>query len=241
MWGTLAFLTVLGHWTGYGRRVEGWRRWCLGAAALVVLLLAAWPGAAGARQDDPPVEGRSPADGAVVQDATSGLRVQFSCPAYHPTQYDQVRPGDGEGYHVILATAGAVGVDGMLLGPARVDTRDAVVVDGVAGICTAVPDADERGLLPREPGTYWWQPYRDCATYLCPFAEEVGDPVRVVVRETVCSASRTALRGATRELAAARKSYRSHRTTARRDRVARLAARITQLRARLHVVYNCKM
>lgn len=209
--------------------------------ALLLIAAAAWPGAARARQDDPPVEARAPADGAVVKDAVAGLRVQFTCPAYHPTQFDQDVHGDGDGYHVVLATAGEVGVDGMLLGPARVDTRDAVVIDGVAGMCTAAPDAAERGLLPREPGTYWWQPYRDCATYLCPFGEEVGDPVRVVVRETVCSANRTALRAAARDLATARKSYRSHRTTARRDRITRLAARVTQLKARLRVVYHCKM
>jgi hypothetical protein len=112
--------------------------------ALLLMAAAAWPGAAGARQDDPPVEARAPADGAVVKDAVGGLRVQFTCPAYHPTQFDQVRPGDGEGYHVVLATAGAVGVDGLLLGPARVDTRAAVVVDDVAGMCTAAPDVDER-------------------------------------------------------------------------------------------------
>ncbi len=205
------------------------------------MVAAAWPGAARARQDDPPVEARAPVDGAVVKDVVGGLRVQFTCPAYHPTQFDQDVHGDGDGYYVVLATAGAVGVDGLLLGPARVDTRAAVVVDGVAGMCTAAPDAAERGLLPREPGTYWWQPYRDCATYLCPFGEEVGDPVRVVVRETVCSANRTALRAATRDLAAARKSYRSHRTSARRDRITRLAARVTQLKARLRVVYHCKM
>jgi hypothetical protein len=207
----------------------------------VALLAVAFPGVAAARQDDPPVEGRSPADGAVVKDATGGLKVQFTCPAYHPTEFDRDVHGDGEGYHVVLATAGTVGIDGMLFGPARIDTRDAVVVDGVAGMCAAAPDVDERGLLPREPGTYWWQPYRDCATYLCPFGEEVGDPVRVVVRETVCSADRTALRGAARDLAAARKAYKSRRTAARRDRVTRLAARVTQLRARLRVVYHCKM
>lgn len=197
--------------------MEGWKRWVVGAAALLAL---AAPASAGARQDDQPVEARSPADGAVIKNAVNGITVQFTCPAYHPTQFDQVKPGDGEGYHVVLASAGAVGVDGMLLGPSRVDTRDAVPVDGAANLCTAAPDVDERGLLPREPGTYWWQPYRDCATYLCPFGEEVGDPVRVVVRETVCSATRRALRAA----------KRAHRT-----------ARVTQLRARLRVVYHCKL
>jgi hypothetical protein len=219
--------------------VEGWRRWVVGALALLVLAVCA--GGASARQDDPPVEGRAPADGAVVKDAVAGIDVRFTCPAYHPTQFDQVRPGDGEGYHVVLATVGDVGVDGLLLGPARVDTRDAVVVEGADGICTAAPDVDERGLLPREPGTYWWQPYRDCATYLCPFGTEAGDPVRVVVHETVCSANRTALHAAARDLAAARKAYRLKGTAARRDRVTRLAARVTQLRTRLRVVYHCRL
>jgi hypothetical protein len=218
--------------------VEGWRRWCLGAVALLSL---GFPGAAGARQDDPPVEARAPADGAVVRNAVSGIRVRFSCPDYHPTQFDRTVEIDGDGYHVVLATSGTVGIDGLLPGPARVDTRDAVRIDGADGLCTATPDADERGLLPREPGTYWWQPYRDCATYICPFGEEVGDPVRVVVRETVCSADRAALRGALRDLAAARKAYRSRRTAARRERVTRLAGHVAQLRARLRVVYHCKM
>lgn len=200
------------------------------------------PTGASARRDDPPVEGRAPADGAVVKDAVNGLlSVRFTCPPYHPTAYDEVVDSAGTGYHVILATAGAVGVDGLLLGPSRVDARDAVTVDDAAGMCTAAPDTDERGLLPREPGTYWWQAYRDCATYLCPFGTEVSEPMRVVVRETVCTANRTALGAASQELAAARKAYRSRRTEARRDRVTRLAARVTQLKARLRAVYHCKM
>jgi hypothetical protein len=52
---------------------------------------------------------------------------------------------------------------------------------------------------------------------------------------------RRALKAVTLDLAAARKSYRSRRTGARRDRITRLTARVTQLKARLRVVYHCKM
>jgi hypothetical protein len=222
--------------------VTGCRRTGRGAAALLALLVAiALPGAAGAREGDQPVEARTPGDGAVVEDASAGLSVRFTCPPYHPTSFDDVVPDGGEGYHVILATSGDVGADGLLPGAARVDARDAVQVDGAPGLCTAAPDAAERGLLPREPGTYWWQPYRDCATYLCPSGTEAGDPSRVVVKNTVCSANRTALRTAQRDLAAARTLLSHKRTAARRERIARLAARVTQLKARLHVVYHCKM
>jgi len=206
-------------------------------AALVALALL--PALAGARRDDPPAEPRLPVDGATVADATAGLAVQFTCPPFHPTSYDDFINGGGDGYHVLLARAPDLGPDGLLLGPNRVDARPAVLVDGKPGFCTAAPDDADRGLLPTEPGTYWWQPYRECATYLCPFGTEAGDPSSVTVKKTVCTANRGALAGAQRELAAARAALRHRRTDGRRARVTRLDARVAELRARLRVVYHC--
>jgi hypothetical protein len=205
--------------------------------ALVALL--ALPAAAGARRDDLPTEGRRPAPGATVEDATAGIVVRFTCPEYHPDTTDEIVNRGGDGYHVLLATAGDVGADGLLLAPNRVDTRTAVEVDDAPGMCTAAPDASERGLLPTEPGTYWWQSYRECMTYICPFATEHSDVYGVTATRTVCTADRAALHAAQRALTTARAAYRKRRTAARRDRVATLKARVTRLQSRLRVVDRC--
>ncbi|WCB94665.1 hypothetical protein DSM104299_03403 [Baekduia alba] len=216
-----------------------WARRVTEASVAALLCLALLPPVAGARRDDLPTEPRTPVDGATVADATAGITVAFTCPPYHPTAYDDVVDSRGTGYHVILAKAKDIGFDGLLLGPNRVDRRDAVEVDGQPGLCTAAPDDAERGLLPTEPGTYWWQSYRDCATYLCAFGVEYGDPSAVTVTQTVCTANRTALTSATKELAAARAALKRRRSAGRRARVTRLDARVAELRARLRVVYRC--
>lgn len=208
-------------------------------ATLVVVLLGGLPGVAGARRDDLPTETRGPASGATVADATHGVAVEFTCPTYHQFSYDDVITQPAEGYHVVLARSGEVGADRRLLAVNRVETRDAILVEGRLGMCTAAPDDAENGLLPPEPGTYWWQPYRECATYLCPGGVEVGDPSSVTVTRTVCSTNRTALARARRDLTAARKALAQRRTAGRRERVARLDARVTTLRSRLRVVYGC--
>jgi hypothetical protein len=216
-----------------------WARRVTEAAVAALVCLALLPVAAGARRDDLPTEPRSPLDGATVAVATNGITVEFTCPPYHPTSFDEVVDSRATGYHVILAKAKDIGPDGLLLGPDRVDRRDAVEVDGKPGLCTAAPDDAERGLLPPEPGTYYWQSYRDCATYLCPFGVEIGDPWAVTVRQTVCTADRAALKTTTRQLADARAALKRKKTAARRARVARLDARATELRSRLRVVYHC--
>lgn len=205
--------------------------------ALVALL--ALPVAAGARRDDLPAEGRTPVSGGSVKDATAGVTVRFTCPDYHPDTSDEIVNRGGDGYHVLFATAGAVGADGLLLAPSRIDARTAVEVDGAAGFCTAAPDASDRGLMPREPGTYWWQVYRECMTYICPFGTEISDTYSVTVTRTVCTADRAALAATRRALAAARRAYKQKRTAARRDRVATLQARVTRLQSRLRVVDHC--
>jgi hypothetical protein len=210
------------------------------ATLVAVLLGALLAGAAGARRDDLPPEPRAPADGATVADAVEGVDVQFSCPAYHPTSYDDIVDSRATGYHVILARAADLGPDGLLLPTNRVDARTAVEVDGQPGMCTAAPDDADRGLLPNEPGTYWWQAYRDCATYICNGGVETATPSAVTVRATVCTANRGALATAQRQLRAARTALKHRRTTARRARVDRLDARVAQLRARLRIVYRCK-
>lgn len=195
-----------------------------------------------ARRDDLPTEPRTPTSGATVADATRGIDVVFTCPDYHPSSYDVMVNGGGEGYHVLLARAGDLGADGLLMAPNRIDIRDAIEVDGQPGMCTAAPDASDRGLLPTEPGTYWWQAYRDCATYLCPFAVELGDAWPVVVKKTVCTVNRAALATARRELTAARAALARRRSSAaRRARVATLDARVMRLKSRLSVVYRCKI
>ena len=208
-------------------------------AAMAAVALGVLPGTAGARRDDLPTEARSPVAGATIADATHGITVKFTCPPYHPTSYDDVIPGPADGYHVILARSGNVGDDRLLAMTARIEVRDAIEVDGEPGMCTAAPDSAENGLLPREPGAYWWQPYRDCATYLCAGGVEPGDPSAVTVRRTVCSADRAALSGARRDRATAVAALKRHRTPGRRARVARLDARIAQLQSRLRVVYRC--
>lgn len=202
----------------------------------LTLLLAA---SASARRDDLPTEPRKPADGATVKDATRGVMVQFTCPDYHPDSSDEIVNRSGDGYHVLLATAADVGPDGLLLAPNRVDARDAIEVEDGPGLCAAAPDASDRGLLPTEPGTYWWQSYRECMTYICRTGVEAGDVSRVTVVATVCTADRAALAAARRDLAAARKAYKRKRTIARRERVATLQARITRLQSRLRLVDRC--
>jgi hypothetical protein len=211
------------------------------AAPLIGALAAllALPSVAGARRDDLPTEGRTPVAEATVKDATQGLAVRFTCPEYHPDTTDEIVNRGGDGYHVLLATKADVGQDGLLLAPNRVDGRDAILVDDAPGMCTAAPDASERGLMPREPGTYWWQSYRDCMTYICPFATEHSDVYAVTVTRTVCTADRAALASARSALAAARDAYKKRRTAPRRDRVATLQARVTRLQSRLRVVDRC--
>jgi hypothetical protein len=206
-------------------------------SALVALLVL--PITAGARRDDFPTEGRRPAPGATVKDATQGIVVQFTCPDYHPDTSDEIVSRSGDGYHVMLATAGDVGADGLLLAPNRIDVRTVVEVDGTDGMCTAAPDASDRGLMPREPGTYWWQSYRECRTYICPFGTEISDTYDVTVGKTICTADRAALHAAQRALVTARKAYKQKRTAARRDRVATLQARVTRLQSRIRVVDRC--
>jgi hypothetical protein len=208
-------------------------------AGLVAVLAGALPGVAGARRDDLPTEVRSPASGATVADATHGVAVRFTCPSYHQFVYDDVITAPPEGYHVILARSGEVGADRLLAVANRLEVRGAILVDATPGLCTAEPDGAEDGLLPREAGTYWWQPYRECATYLCPGGVEVGDPASVTVTRTVCTVNRAGLTEARRALAKARAALERRRTAARRARVARLDARVAALRSRLRVVYRC--
>jgi hypothetical protein len=207
--------------------------------ALAAVLLGALPGVAGARRDDLPTEARAPAAGTTIADATHGISVKFTCPRYHPTSYDDVIPDAADGYHVILARTANVGDDRLLAMVDRIEVRDAIEVEGEPGMCTAAPDSAENGLLPREPGGYWWQPYRDCATYLCAGGVEPGDPSGVTVTKTVCSTDRAALTRARRDRATAAAALKRRRTPGRRERVARLDARIAQLQSRLRVVYRC--
>jgi hypothetical protein len=158
------------------------------AWALVVAALL--PAGAGARRDDLPTEGRKPDPGATVADATKGVTVQFTCPEYHPGHHRRDRqprrrrllrpPGPGSRRRRRRrAAAGAQ--------PHRRPDRDRD-----RRRARDVHDSD-RGLLPTEPGTYWWQSYRECRTYICPFGTEISDIYPVTVKKTVCTVDRAAL------------------------------------------------
>lgn len=216
--------------------------------AAVTAVACALPAVALARADDVPAELYAPADGTVVKDASHGLAVNFTCPAYHRGTTDDLITGPVDGYHVILADAADVDANGVLLLANRVDVRDAVrlelpdTADGPAPAhCTAAEDDAGFGLLPREPGTYWWQVYRDCDPWVCAGGMEASDAARVTVTRTVCTVQRAAYAQARAALTAARRQLAHRATTGRRARVARLGDRVTLLRARLRVVYGCKL
>jgi transcriptional regulator with XRE-family HTH domain len=209
---------------------------------------------AGARPGDKPIELSKPVEGATVKDATNGIAVDFTCPQYHRMEQDEIVESPSDGYRVVLATKPDVDQWGMLLVANRVDLRDARVLeppatpstgpvvtgDAVPLRCTAAEDDAGHGLLPREPGTYWWQAYRTCVPYLCRGGVEVSDVWAVTVTRTVCSVQRAALTKARADLAAARKQLKRKPTAARRARVERLGDRVSLLRARLRVVFACR-
>jgi hypothetical protein len=220
---------------------------------MAALIACAVPAVAGARPGDKPIELSKPVEGTTVKDATQGLAVDFTCPQYHPMEQDGILNGPSEGYRVVLADKPDADEWGMLLVANRVDVRDArilepemtptspVLADGAAPLrCTAAEDDAGHGLLPREPGTYWWQVYRTCAPYLCRGGVEVSDRWPVTVQRTVCTVQRAALTKARADLATARKQLKRKPTKARRARVERLTYRVSLLRARLRVVYDCR-
>jgi hypothetical protein len=218
--------------------VRGRRVLPVAIAALLALVVAAAPAAA--RRDDKPTELYHPGNGAVVKDASHGLNVDFTCPTYHQFTYDELITAPTAGYHVILSTNNLVDENRLLVPAGRVDVRDGVSIDGLDGHCTAAPDAADDGLMPTEPGLYYWQSYRECATYVCPGGVEVSDVWAVTVRRTGCSVDRVLLAQARRDLKTARAALHRRRTAGRRARVARLTARVTTLGERLRVVRGCK-
>jgi hypothetical protein len=214
-----------------------------GVPVLIALAALALPAAAGARRDDKPIELYRPSDGAVVKDATKGLKVDFTCPAYHPDAYETSVGKPGDGYSVTLSRTPDVDEFGALAPGGVVDVRTAVPLPpSKDGVDHCEPELNIRGesLLPLEPGKYWWQASRVCAGYVCRGGIEVS-PVNVVeVRVTVCSklraqskATRSALRKARRE------AHRAPRSRARRAKVTRLSHRLDLVRERLRVVYDC--
>jgi hypothetical protein len=216
-------------------------------AALAAALACALPASALARRGDWVSYNIKPADGAVVTDASKGLAIEFTCPRYHSDEIDSILMAPTEGYHVVLSTRPDTTIDGLLAQPGTVDQRDAVLLERKQNQpadqlhCTAAEDDAGLGLLPREPGTYYWQVYRDCVTYLCGLGgREVFDIFRVTVRRTVCTVTRAELRKARADLGAARAALRRRRTSGRRARVARLGDRVSTLDQRLRVVYGCR-
>jgi len=223
------------------RRIRHGRLPRRAAAALVALAVLALPATAGARRDDKPAELYAPADGAVVKNAVKGLKVDFTCPAYHPDIYDFIINEGPDGYSLTLSTSPDVDQYGALVPGGIVDVRPAFVNPKLEGHCGS--DVNQRGetLLPREPGTYYWQASRTCQTYACPGGIEVSFVNKVEVRTTVCSALRSQSAGARSALGKAKRSLRKRpRSKARKARVARLDAKIKTLRQRQRVVYECR-
>jgi hypothetical protein len=211
------------------------------ATAALLAVAAALPAAASARRDDKPVELYRPAEGATVANAVDGLAVDFICPVYHQEPQDDLLTQPTVGYHVILSTGSAVDAYGVLLAVGRVDERTAVESVFLGGHCNAAEDDGGAGLLPPEPGTYFWQAWRECATYVCPGGVEAGDVWPVTVKRTVCSVARADLAQASASLRDARSAVQRRSTAGRRARVERLSARVALLRSRLHVTYPCRV
>jgi hypothetical protein len=216
------------------------RRLILATISALLAAAAIVPGAASARRDDKLAELFRPSNGAMVTDAVHGLIVDFTCPVYHQYTFDEVVTAPTAGYHVILSTSNVVDANRLLVQEGRVDVRDAVADDELPGHCGAAPDDADNGLMPPEPGRYYWQAYRDCATYVCAGGVEVTDVWSVTVRRTVCSVNRGELTKARADLKAARSALARRRTAGRRARVSRLTARVTTLHQRLRVVHDCR-
>ncbi|HEU4973591.1 MAG TPA: hypothetical protein VFT50_00775 [Baekduia sp.] len=214
------------------------------AATLPCLL----PAAAGARSDDPPILLHQPSDGSVVKNALHGFDVEFACPAYHPYRDDDVLRGPVDGYHVILASAPAVNKHGLLLRRNWVDERAGVGIDQpipLSGdspppLCTAAKDDAGDGLRPTEPGRYWWQVYRDCASSACHGAVDVSFPALVSAVRTPCNVNRYLLKRATRRLRAARYWLKRRPSRRRHRRVEHLTDRVLVLHQRTRIVYRCR-
>jgi hypothetical protein len=159
------------------------------------------------------------------------------------------RPGDAPQRSVAEQMAIAV-VEGLEVvevdhqdrqpGAAAACRGDAVSNDNIFELCGATVDDAAQGLMPKEPGTYYWQVHRECEAYVCLGGVEVTDVWSVRVKRTVCSVNRGELNKARAQLKAARATLALRRTAGRRARVSRLAARVATLHTRLRVVHGCK-
>jgi hypothetical protein len=212
----------------------------LAALAALAAIAALLPAAASARRDDPPSEPFKPTDGAVVPNATKGLKIDFSCPRYHTDEGELSLTGPGEGYTLTLSRLPDVDQYGALTAAGIVDQRPVVPLLKVPGHCESELNTRGEALLPLEPGTYYWQSSRICATYVCPGGIEVSFVSRVTVKKTVCSSLRAQSRATSSKLKAARRRLRrAPRSHARRAEVSRLSNKLRIVRERLRVVYAC--
>ena len=139
---------------------------------------------------------------------------------YHQYSFDDILTAPADGYHVILSTSDAVDDHRLLVPDGRVDERAAVSNDNIFEHCGAAADDAGQGLMPREPGTYYWQVYRVCEAYVCIGGVEVTDVWSVRVKRTVCSVDRGELSKARAQLKAARAALalRRRRAAARGSR-----------------------
>jgi hypothetical protein len=174
-----------------------------------------------------------------VKDATKGLKVDFSCPTYHTDEGELSLTGPGEGYTLTLSRLPDVDLYGALTVAGIVDERPVVPLLEVPGHCESEVNTRGEALMPLEPGTYYWQASRICATYVCPGGREVSFVNRVVVTTTVCSSLRAQSRATAAKLRTARRQLRRAPSGARRAKVSRLSSRLRVVRERLRVVYAC--
>lgn len=138
--------------------------------AVVFLLLLTAPAAA--LPGDPPVTSLSPADGATLKIAATGVPVSVGCPTY----LEAGAPGDpfsdygfADSYRVRASTKPDLGPDGVLADSAE---ESYPLLDGEQNEASTC-HASFTSL--QTPGTYYWQAYRFCTG--CETRRETG-PVR---------------------------------------------------------------
>ncbi len=146
------------------------------ATALALTLAAGALGLPG----DPPVVPLTPADGAVLPAAATGIPVSFACPAYTVEIYGETSSrGDYEDYDVRFSDGPALGPDGRLATHPFGSDASAFQSPADPATCTAKLDTYDSSSSPEiVGGRVYWQVYRLCKG--CAGGYEAG-PVRSFV------------------------------------------------------------
>jgi hypothetical protein len=147
-------------------------------ACLGVVALALWCApAASALPGDAPVSPLTPADGASLPTAATGIPVSYACPIYRVNDFGAgvVRLGDERDYVVLMSASPALDAEGRLADPVARVTGSSTPQD--PNTCNVLLAADAAVAPQETPGTWYWQVSRLCAGCSPPF--ETG-PVRRV-------------------------------------------------------------